>query len=57
MSNGGIGEAVRGVVSRLEDLGVINGVDGALENPIPNKVAEVRVARGSHEARERKRFT
>ena len=54
MSDGGVVESVRLVVSRFEDLGVINGVNGTLENPIPNKVTEVHVVGRSHEARERK---
>jgi hypothetical protein len=44
---------MRWIVSRLEDLGVVNGVDGTTENPVPNKMTEVHVARRSHKARER----
>ena len=55
MSDGGVGDAVGRIVSRLEDLGVVNGVGGTLENPVLNEVTEVHVARRSHEARERKR--
>ena len=57
MSDGGVGYAMRRVVSRLEDLAVVNGVDGTLENPVPNEVTEVHIARRSHVARERKRLT
>ena len=54
MSDGGVVESVRLVVSWFEDLGVINGVNGTLENPIPNKVTEIHVVGRSYEARERK---
>ena len=54
LSDRGIGDAMGRIVSRLEDLGVVNGVDGTSENPVPNKVTEVHVVGRSHEARERK---
>ena len=56
LSDRGVGDAMRWIVSRLEDLGVVNGVDGTTENPFPNKVARVHVVRRSHKARERDRL-
>ena len=56
LSNRGIGDAMRWIVSRLEDLGVVDGVDGTTENPVPNKVAKVHVVRRSRKARERYRL-
>ena len=56
LSDRGVDDAMRWIVSRLEDLGVVNGVDGTTKNPVPNKVAKVNVGRRGHKARGRYRL-